>query len=89
MWIRSQNRMVLMDVHKLFVQHRYSNKDDRYVDSSLYAEDYGNTLGVYKSEERALQVLDEIHQLIIACNRCQNDRMFSPVFQMPEEREGE
>ena len=51
MWIRSQNKMGLTKVNSLDV-----------IDNKI---EYGSwTLGVYESHERAMEVLDKIHQHI-------------------------
>ena len=53
LWIRSQDRMDLFKVKELFIY-----KDDN--------EDYNLAdLGVYKTKERALEVLDEIQKLLM------------------------
>jgi hypothetical protein len=52
MWVRSQDRKILTDVHNL------------YIDDINQIWDCSSLLGKYSSEEKALKVLDEIQELI-------------------------
>lgn len=52
MWVRSQDRKILTDVHNL------------YIDDINQIWDCSALLGKYLSEEKALKVLDEIQELI-------------------------
>ena len=58
LWIRSQDREKICKVIKLYIKGVgiYSNCDN-------YNDDY-DYLGIYKTKERALEVLDEIQRLI-------------------------
>ncbi len=61
LWIRSQNREVLIPNPKLAIEE---------VNADCYIEDVSETdnyiiLGSYKTKERALEVLDEIQERII------------------------
>lgn len=55
MWIRSQNRKILTEVHDLYID------DVNQIWNGLL-------LGKYSSEEKALKVLDRIEELI--ANQC-------------------
>lgn len=60
LWIRSQNKEVLMTSPEL----RYNQKGD---DHSILAYDtlgVFRVLGIYKTKERALEVLDEIQNIL-------------------------
>jgi hypothetical protein len=66
LWIRSQNRAALVKVNELFIVKYY--KDYMITD---YPVDYPNddvngglNLGIYKTKERALEVLDEIQEYV-------------------------
>lgn len=55
LWIRSQDKKVLISCRKLCVSGTYGNE--------IIENDIGS-LGIYKSKERALEVLDEIQYKI-------------------------
>lgn len=62
LWIRSQDKMSLMKVNKVCFER---NIDD---EPTIYGyENYENyeRLGIYKTKERALEVLDEIERLLM------------------------
>lgn len=68
LWVRSQDKRILQKVDNIFLDANYENKR-----ISTYDGD-NVELGTYKTKERALEVLDEIHKCIIdkevlhACN---------------------
>lgn len=81
MWIRSQNKFEL-------VKTDYVSVDENEVQA--IKEDKGILLGEYKSEERALEVLDMIQTRIIkgtTFDYINNSKRTTKefVFQMPEE----
>lgn len=97
LWIRSQDKTILINVKNLLI-------DDK--DNSIYTVetlDIGThtaNLGKYKSQERALEVLDEIRNSILALSlkdiKEQNIKEYtgkaifskitnSIVYEMPEE----
>jgi uncharacterized protein (UPF0264 family) len=78
MWIRSQDKKDLIDA-SFFEIDSYKE----ILASTATVCDYMR-IGLYETEKRALQVLDEIQQFIRDCHTTQNDRMFDPVFIMPE-----
>ena len=57
MWIRSQDKKTLVKVDKLIIGY---DKDEKvYEIHNVY-----DSLGIYKSKERAIEVLDEIQERI-------------------------
>lgn len=56
LWIRSQDRMTLCKCNNIYI-------DDEWV-SPYYIKDDTLTLGKYSTKERALEVLDEIQDLM-------------------------
>ena len=61
LWIRSQDKMSLIKVNKVCFER---NIDD---EPTIYGyENYENyeRLGIYKTKERALEVLDDIHNVL-------------------------
>ena len=65
LWIRSQDKNILEKVNKLYVatceeENGFGIYDIRYDD----LDDCDVPLGFYKTKERALEVLDEIHNLL-------------------------
>ena len=77
MWVRSQNKEALIDV-KAF--DTVKDKEKIYIiccqktigDNYIY-------LGIYKNQEKAMQVLDDL--------QCRIARSESGVYQMPEDEE--
>ena len=59
LWVRSQDKRILIKVYNVFLNANYDNKR-----ISTYDGDSNTTLGEYKTKERALEVLDEIEKLI-------------------------
>ena len=59
LWIRSQDKEVLQKITSLFVN------DDGYIFSYDYINSNEVFLGTYKTKERALEVLDEIHNILM------------------------
>ena len=56
LWVRSQDKRILQKVDNIFL-------DANYEDKRISTYDGDNVeLGTYKTEERALQVLDEIQE---------------------------
>lgn len=75
MWVRSQNKEVLADI-KAFDTNK--NKEKFYIVGYLKSiSDNCFSLGIYKTEEKAISVLDEL--------QCRIARSESGVFQMPED----
>ena len=71
LWIRTQDRKNLIKVNKLhlcaetkFTGSIYGSDTKMEYTGNYFIESEGNKLGVYYSKERALEVLDEIQELI-------------------------
>ncbi|URZ06437.1 hypothetical protein [Clostridium felsineum] len=85
MWIRSQDKRILVNANSINLNYANSDEILGYVNS----ERVGNPLGRYETEKRALEVLDEIQVQIQSCvsfDKMQGPtRTFmQPVYQMPE-----
>ena len=78
LWIRSQDKKLLMKSTEL----RYNQKKEDY--SILAYDTKGNyrLLGIYKSKERALEVLDEVQDLLQNAYIGNANRI---VYQMPKD----
>ena len=61
LWIRSQDKEKLIKVSILFVE--YNGDVDPTMSSHRIVADKCIDLGIYKSKERALEVLDEINNI--------------------------
>ena len=69
LWIRSQDKHILMKVGSLEVDNDiYDNENDFLITANRQDEKLSYILGTY-SEERALEVLDEIQKYIN--NKCE------------------
>lgn len=87
MWIRSQDKKSLVDAHEIKVFDDICNEDSFVF---VICSDNAVTLGVYSSEERALEVLDDIQKQITTCvslSEPHGDAIFSnrTVYQMTAE----
>jgi CRISPR/Cas system-associated exonuclease Cas4 (RecB family) len=78
MWIRSQNKEVLVDVTSIFVKEYTLN------DYSIIDKISNLKIGDYKTEERAIEILDEIHRFLEDKQPSHPDS-FTCVYQMPQE----
>lgn len=91
LWIRSQDKETLIKTELVMMEEIEKDKEYWiYLGHENY-EPY-RCLGVYHSKERALEVLDEIHQrlidlqtLEIAMNVFTKNRSLDCVYVMPEE----
>lgn len=59
LWVRSQDKRILQKVDNIFLDANYENKR-----ISTYDGD-NVELGTYKTKERAIEVLDEIQNILI------------------------
>ena len=75
LWIRSQDKLRLVKVNYVYA---IENKINSF---SIYGEtiDSGPIIGTYKTKERALEVLDEIHD-ILQIKLCSTLGTFEEVF---------
>jgi hypothetical protein len=80
-WIRSQDKKTLIFASHIYIDMPVNGNQI----CGISGIDSFVVLGKYITGERALQILDEIQQFIIDCHQCKNDKMFSPVFNMPAE----
>ena len=76
LWIRSQDKRILQKVDSIYLNANYDNRRICTNDS----RDYESDLGEYKTKERALEVLDEIQDILI-----DYEKMSRVVYQMPKE----
>ena len=60
LWIRSQDKRILQKVDNIYLNANYDNRRICTNDS----RDYESDLGEYKTKERALEVLDEIQNIL-------------------------
>ena len=79
LWIRSQDKKQLLKVNDgLYIANGFTDTDDSFVG----IKNVGH-IGRYKTEERALEVLDDIqHRLITLCDSM-NRHLY--VYEMPQE----
>lgn len=85
MWIRSQCRKILTEIHNLDI------------DDINQIWDGSSLLGKYSSEEKALKVLDEIQTSIMTehqfridelnCTRNYFGKEYKEIYQMPQEED--
>ena len=84
LWIRSQDKMNLVKVRQINVNYQ----DNKQVIANYAPEQYENSgcyfelLGTYKTKERALEVLDEIQDLLQNAYVGGSNRV---VYQMPKD----
>lgn len=78
MWIRSQDRRALLNVNQVLISPSVDGSI-YYINDSLGEE--SNVLGVYSTEEKALNVLDYIEDSL--------EYPHNTVFQMPQDDEVE
>lgn len=94
LWIRSQDKMNLVKIKQINVNYR----DNTQIIANYQAEMYENSgeyyelLGIYKTKERALEVLDEIQEAQVGNYhyRCPSNVKVSNnentiVYEMPKE----
>lgn len=84
LWIRSQDKEVLTKVIDIYKQAD-TNEIWSYSDKGIK-----NCLGIYKSKERALEVLDEIQELlepvhVIDLSKKEGIAGANILYEMPEE----
>ena len=82
MWVRSQNKYCLVDVTGVSIvdyeaYEDYYSKEVKYETVGIAVGGKQWSLGTYKTEEKAIEVLDELENRIIGAE--------GGVFQMPED----
>ena len=75
LWVRSQDKRILQKVDNIFLDANYENKR-----ISTYDGD-NVELGTYKTKERAIEILDEIQDLLQNAYVGSVNRI---VYQMPD-----
>ena len=75
LWIRSQDKKLLMKSTEL----RYNQKKEDYSILAYDTKGDYRLLGIYKSKERALEVLDEIQEIL------ETRTVSQMVYEMPKE----
>ena len=81
LWIRSQDKMLLEKVDGITLDRK---------GVEIYSTSTGRIFGIYKTKERALEVLDEIQKLDIANNlnievSCYAYSLIKVTYNMPKE----
>lgn len=74
LWIRSQDKRILIKVYNVFLNANYDNKR-----ISTYDRDDNTELGTYKTKERAIEILNEIQAYLMS------DTPQSNVYNMPKD----
>ena len=77
MWIRSQDKDCLVDVKGFSIIDYYSKKEPKYEIVGISVDSKRWSLGTYNTEEKAMEVLDELENRIIGAE--------GGVFQMQED----
>lgn len=80
LWVRSQNREMLVLSPKLSIE----KVEEKFYIVEIYNFENSTILGTYKSKERALEVLDEIQNIIYFNKLFNND---AEVFRLCLEKE--
>ena len=78
LWIRSQDRKRLVKVFDIYIGGTYGNEIKANYAGYYSGCSYTN-LGEYKTEERALEVLDEIQKLLIPTYLISNISFIMPL----------
>lgn len=90
MWIRSQNRMQLLDFNRFVIEQ---------FEFGIYIVGNGCTLGIYSTKEKALKVLDEIQTSIMTEHQFYTEdvncigkyftKEWKEIYQMPQDEDVE
>lgn len=84
LWIRSQDKMNLVQIKQININYQ-NNKQviANYIPETYEnAGEYYELLGTYKTKERALEVLDEIEDLMRSLN---SSDLKIIIYEMPKE----
>lgn len=80
LWIRSQDKMDLCKINRLKIrEHTFEDGKKEYF--VLNNNSISDVVGVYKTKERALEVLDEIENIV----KPKMKQLYTFVYQMPKE----
>ena len=89
LWIRSQDRERLIKAENLYISKNNKNEEDLEYKISNYYQEIFATIGVYKSKERALEILDEIQDKMRDRYILQGSSVYPTpnvvVYEMPKE----
>lgn len=80
LWVRSQDRLCLVKADLLVIE---DNEIRNYVKGSEFYEHV--VLGTYKTKERALEILDEIQDIIDLCTDKKLTPLPTAIYEMPKE----
>lgn len=84
LWIRSQDKYILAKYNMIAVA-QVTPKTQAQV-MAFVSDDLGyQKLGAYKTKERALEVLDEIQELLTSRICFENYNRFNLIYEMPKE----
>ena len=75
LWVRSQDKEGIYKVDEIYIDERDYGNDD----ISYYLRENGVLLGRYATKERALEVLDEIQNLLTPKLILNSAKMVTPV----------
>lgn len=79
LWIRSQDKEVLTRVVDIW---KDADKNEIWSKSSFATK---NCLGIYKTKERAIEILDEIQTKINEVANMDDENYIKVVYEMPKE----
>lgn len=80
LWIRSQDKTDLFKINRLKIrEHSFEDGKKEYF--ILNNNSIRDVVGVYKTKERALEVLDEIENIV----KPRMEQLYTFVYQMPKE----
>lgn len=81
LWIRSQDREQLIKTNVVI----YSYFEDKFTKGLHIITNDNYDLGIYKTKERALEVLDEIQEILQTRQHYSHCNVVNLIFEMPKE----
>ena len=90
LWIRSQDKKNLVKIRQISLNYQNNKQIIANYTPELYENSggYYELLGTYKTKERAIEILDEIQNMLYAGLKATNNNQLagttSIVYQMPE-----
>ena len=84
LWIRSQDKTRLLKIFEIYIAGTYEN-ELRANYQSYYSGCSHIDIGKYKTKERALEVLDEIQEILVQVNDPNLTILPILVYEMPSE----
>lgn len=76
LWIRSQDKNTLINAKR--IDYYYYNGEH-----TIFSDDLKIILGIYKTEERSLEILDEIQNHLVNINDSRDSYFY--VYEMPKD----